>query len=101
MEIGCIKDPSRVSVTSSVNITRAKKSGGSIIAVTVSDMLKLRREDSLPDLKLVLTENGRGVSVFCLKLYKRSDDSYLCDEQQLFYLTGFNQPHYQDAFFQY
>ncbi|GFX38163.1 hypothetical protein TNCV_3837621 [Trichonephila clavipes] len=44
-------------------------------------------EDSLPDSKLILDENGRGISGFRLTLYKRSDDSYLRDEQQLLYLT--------------
>ncbi|GFW29923.1 uncharacterized protein TNCV_4999631 [Trichonephila clavipes] len=40
-------------------------------------------EDSLLDSKLVLAENGRGVSDFRLTLHKRSDNSYLRDEQQI------------------
>ncbi|GFV17780.1 hypothetical protein TNCV_989911 [Trichonephila clavipes] len=44
-------------------------------------------EDSLPDSKLVLAENGRGVSDFRLTLYKTSHDSYLRDEQPLLYFT--------------
>ncbi|GFU38507.1 hypothetical protein TNCV_2430771 [Trichonephila clavipes] len=35
------------------------------------------RKDSLPNSKLVLSENGRGVSDFRLTLYKRSVDSRL------------------------
>ena len=42
---------------------------------------------TLPDSKLVLSETGRGVRDFCLTLYKRSDDSHLLDEQELFYFT--------------
>ncbi|GFV19726.1 hypothetical protein TNCV_479521 [Trichonephila clavipes] len=33
-------------------------------------------EDSMPETKLVPTENGRGVRYFHLTLYKRSDDSH-------------------------
>ncbi|GFS97432.1 hypothetical protein TNCV_733631 [Trichonephila clavipes] len=49
-------------------------------------------EDSLVNSKLVLTKNGRGVSDFRLALYKRSDDSYLRDEQQRLYFTRVYQP---------
>ncbi|GFU49311.1 hypothetical protein TNCV_4122191 [Trichonephila clavipes] len=44
-------------------------------------------EDNLTDSKLVLAENGRDVSEFHLTLYKWSDDSHLCNEQQNLYLT--------------
>ncbi|GFX38526.1 hypothetical protein TNCV_2344971 [Trichonephila clavipes] len=37
--------------------------------------------------KLVLTENGRGISDFRLAIYKRSDDSHLRDERQFSYMT--------------
>ncbi|GFS94440.1 hypothetical protein TNCV_2014651 [Trichonephila clavipes] len=49
-------------------------------------------EDSLPDSKLVLAENGRGVSDFRLTIYKQSDGSHLRNEQQLLYLTQVYQP---------
>ncbi|GFV66605.1 hypothetical protein TNCV_1612141 [Trichonephila clavipes] len=49
-------------------------------------------EDNLPDPKLALVENGRGVSHFRLTLYNRFDNSLLCDEQQLLYLTQVYQP---------
>ncbi|GFS72169.1 transposable element Tcb2 transposase [Trichonephila clavipes] len=45
------------------------------------------RKDSLPNSKLVLSENGRGVSDFRLTLYKRSVDSRLRVEHQLLYFT--------------
>ncbi|GFS63239.1 hypothetical protein TNCV_1496581 [Trichonephila clavipes] len=48
------------------------------------------REDSMSNSKHVLAENGRGVSDFRLTLYKRSDESHLCDEQQLLYLALIN-----------
>ncbi|GFU34799.1 hypothetical protein TNCV_2319941 [Trichonephila clavipes] len=35
-------------------------------------------EDILPNSKLVLAENGRGISDFPLTLYKRSDDLHTC-----------------------
>ncbi|GFY16237.1 hypothetical protein TNCV_2348821 [Trichonephila clavipes] len=44
-------------------------------------------EDGLPNTKLVLTVNGKGLRDFRLTHYKRSDDSHLRDEQQLLYLT--------------
>ncbi|GFU10183.1 hypothetical protein TNCV_3449651 [Trichonephila clavipes] len=40
-------------------------------------------KDNLPDSKLVLSKNGRGVSDFPLSLYERSNDSHLRGEQQL------------------
>ncbi|GFU49619.1 hypothetical protein TNCV_4143871 [Trichonephila clavipes] len=49
-------------------------------------------ENSMQDSKLVLAENGRGVSDFRLTYYKQSDDSHLNDEQQLLYLTRVYQP---------
>ncbi|GFW47129.1 hypothetical protein TNCV_55821 [Trichonephila clavipes] len=47
-------------------------------------------EDSVLDSKLILSENGRGVSNFRLTIYKQSDDSHLRDE--LWYLTRVYQP---------
>ncbi|GFS97293.1 hypothetical protein TNCV_1824581 [Trichonephila clavipes] len=45
-------------------------------------------EESLPDSKLVFAENGRCISDFRLKFYKRSsDDLHLLDEQQILYLS--------------
>ncbi|GFX99958.1 hypothetical protein TNCV_259951 [Trichonephila clavipes] len=49
-------------------------------------------EDSLPNSKLELAENRRGISDSCLTLYKRSDDSHLHDEQQLLCLNRVYQP---------
>ncbi|GFU59566.1 hypothetical protein TNCV_3185391 [Trichonephila clavipes] len=57
-------------------------------------------EESLPDSKLVLTENEGSVSGFRLTLYKWSDDSHLCDEQQHFTLLGSTSHNVQDTFFQ-
>ncbi|GFW74489.1 hypothetical protein TNCV_2413881 [Trichonephila clavipes] len=44
-------------------------------------------EYSLPNSKLALAENGRGVNEFRLTFYKRSNDSHVRDEQQPLYLT--------------
>ncbi|GFY30876.1 hypothetical protein TNCV_3120361 [Trichonephila clavipes] len=55
-------------------------------------------EDILPDSKLVLAENGRGVSDFRLALYKRSEDSHLRDEQQLLCFNLVNQPQLSTCF---
>ncbi|GFV93531.1 hypothetical protein TNCV_1988441 [Trichonephila clavipes] len=53
-------------------------------------------EDSLPDSKPVLTENGKGVSDFRLTLYKRSDEPHLRDE--LLYFTLLCQPQRSRSF---
>ncbi|GFV82006.1 hypothetical protein TNCV_3152041 [Trichonephila clavipes] len=49
-------------------------------------------QDFLSHSKLVLAENGRGVSNFRLTLYEQSDDSHLRDEQQFLNLTLDYQP---------